>query len=283
MVYAYYLNGVTIQQSKNIFLVENTPSLDQLLMISRSTINDLPDDSQNYSGWMQNRIRTFTQSCGVDLSSALIDSLKPSSKACHNIYLWVTSKWEVRRLIFVYVKASSQDSGLMASLCSTLMVLLHGNDLGNFTLTDRYIVIENPILLCWAELAKYSFHLIATVDKYQSLGDDAPYCKLLYRNALKIYATIARRIAIQEGQDTFKSYAGTEDSSSLQPLVYRALTLIKIAGGANTTVTQSVRSNYLAESSENKAILHDLRYRAHVRKVGETSSDSSSEAENLGG
>lgn len=207
------------------------------------------------------------------------------------MYLWITSKWEWRRVIFLYIRAASRSNGLMASLCSILMVLLHGNELGNFTLTNIYIVIENPILLCWAELSKYSAHLIAAVDKYQSLGEDAPYCKLLYsskdlpefnRNALRIYATIARKIAIHEGQDTLKNYAGTEESLALQPMIDKAIMLVKVAGGANTLTTASIRQSYLAPGPENEPIRNDLRFGAHIKEMEDEGAECGSDQSNIG-
>ena len=71
------------------------------------------------------------------------------------------------------------------------------------------------------------------------------------KKGLKILATIAREIAILEGQDTLKNYAGTKRSSDTKLLVERALFLVKAAGGANTLTTRAVREGYFAKTKDN--------------------------------
>lgn len=61
------------------------------------------------------------------------------------------------------------------------MRLLRGAEIGNLSLCMKYIVLENPILLAWQELAKYSPILIAAVKRYQSLGELAPYAKFTWK------------------------------------------------------------------------------------------------------
>lgn len=232
-------------------------------------------NSRNYKGWMEGRIRSFTQSCGADASESVIERLVPSSTNCARIYSAISSKWEIRREIFKYVRAISSSKGSFAVMAKACMVLLHGAELGNFNLANKYIVIENPILLCWAELAKYSTHLIAAIDKYQSLGEDAPFCKLLYhsealpefnRQSLRIFSAIARQIAIHEGQTSFQNYNGTEEASTIKELCDRAMLLVKAAGGINTKITEDVRSHLLANTPDNRSILNDLGFGAHIDK-----------------
>lgn len=218
--------------------------------------------------------------------------LIPSSLNCNIIYAMVSSAWEIRKEIFIYIRAMSKSTLPLAPMAKACMVLLSGAELGNFNLTNRYIVVENPILLCWAEMSKYSPHLIAAIDKYHSLGEDAPYCKLLYhseslpefnRQALRTYAAVARAIAIHEGQDSFLNYAGTSTAPSVGELAEKALFLVKSAGGINTKATHAIRQNLLADTKDNDPILHDLAYGAHVdRKEVDDDDSSGDEEENIG-
>lgn len=101
------------------------------------------------------------------------------------------------------------------------------------------------------------------------------------RNGLKILATIAREIAILEGQDTLKNYAGTERTSDTKVLVDRAIFLVKAAGGAVTHVIQAVRTGYFAPTKDNAPLYEDLKFGAYVETV-EENDESSSDEENLG-
>lgn len=99
---------------------------------------------------------------------------------------------------------------------------------------------------------------------------------------MRILATIAREIAILEGQDTLKNYAGTERTSDTKVLVDRALFLVKAAGGASTHVTQAVRNGYLVSTKDNAPLYEDLKFGAYVETVVEGEDTSSDEMRKLG-
>lgn len=209
----YGSNNIEPLVSHNLPYLYIFPMMEIYLILIRKQLT-----SSNYAGWIASKIRTFTQYCGTYSMNFVLVRLQLSSQNCAMIYGIVTSRWEVRRTIFKFIKASSSSKETIYIVARASMVLLNGAELGTFNLTNRCIVIENSILLYWAELAKYSVHLVAAIDKYQKLGDDALCCKLLYpshqlpefnRKGLRIFATIARKIAILEGQDTLKNYAGT--------------------------------------------------------------------------
>lgn len=134
--------------------------------------------TENYESWIEKRVVSFGRSGGIVSTDELMD-LTPSQEVCLSVYTYISPKHDIRKIFFTMIHSLSSCKGQFYQTALTSMRLLRGAEIGNLSLCMKYIVLENPILLAWKELSKYSTALIAAVRRYQSLGDFAPYAKFI--------------------------------------------------------------------------------------------------------
>lgn len=82
----------------------------------------------------------------------------------------------------------------------------------------EYILTQNPVLLSWNGVKRiYIVNFKAALDKYRSMGPEAPYCKLLYPpeeltefkgERFGILINIAHYIAMYKGRSTLSNLIG---------------------------------------------------------------------------
>lgn len=100
-----------------------------------------------------------------------------------------------------------------------------------------------------------------------SLGDNAPYCKILFepeqvaefnRNNLWLFSTISRAIAERDGQKLVKFYKGFIQNDATSRIITQALLIVDYYGGAITHATNAVdKSILISEDNE------DIRRQIH--------------------
>lgn len=240
--------------------------------------------TENYENWMEERVVSFGRSCGI-VDTDMLRELTPSQEICLSVYTYVSPKHEIRKIFFTSIHSMSSYKGQFYQTALTSMRLLRGVELGNLSLCMKYIILENPILLAWQELAKYSPTLIAAVKRYQSLGESAPYAKFICKpedlkefgsESITMMAHIARAIAITEGASSFQNFKGTETARISARVLARALEIVSMSGGSNTRDTASMRHALLAPEG-NEKILNLLQKSAEDDQDEDSCSDSEDE------
>lgn len=176
--------------------------------------------AENYPSWIERRLNTYSNSCGLTELDGMAEAV-PSQEMCLAVYTFICPKHEIRRVLFNNIRNLSIEKTPYYHSARASLRMLRGAELGNLTLCLRYILLENPILLAWQELAKYSPDLVAAIKRYRNLGEDAPYAKFLYTpdqipeftsDRLAIMAHIARAIAIREGNSSLQHFKGTDNA-----------------------------------------------------------------------
>jgi len=122
-------------------------------------------------------------------------------------------------------------------------------ELTSFSMVVEYILTQNPVLLAWNGVSKHVVYFKAALDKFRSLGNDAPYCKLLYPpeeltefkgERIGILTNIAHDIATHEGRSTLANLRGTSTYPLPAKMVATIRRLIDLYSGAITpSVAQS--------------------------------------------
>lgn len=242
--------------------------------------------TENYESWMEKRVVSFGRSCGIVTTEDLID-LTPSQEVCLSVYTYVSPKHDIRKIIFNTSSSLASYKGQFYHTAQTSMRLLRGAEIGNLSLCMKYIVLENPILLAWQELANYSPTLIAAVKKYQSLGESAAYAKFICKpedlrefssESITMMAHIARAIAINEVASSFQNFKGTDTARINDRVLARALEIVSASGGANTRDTASMRHALLAPEGNDK-ILNLLQRSAEDELGDDSCSDSEGDSD----
>lgn len=224
-------------------------------------------NTNNFDAWYSNRRNSYAIPSGLIPSNPDLEILKASITFCQSVYAALSYSYEYRRVFFYSLKNISESrKHYCSSPALVTMNLLKGAEISNFLFINRWILELNPWLLGWAELAKFVPDIKRANDKYISLGELAPYCKLLFppqqltefnRDHLRIPFSVAIAISRNYNQSSVQFLVGDSNDTAVQKIVEDALNLVKIAGGARTRITQAVRE-YVIDSFENKDLISGL-------------------------
>lgn len=225
--------------------------------------------TNNADTWVDRRAAAFANACGTDHTTEAFQEMLPRLSYAASVYKGISPKHLIRRLsfAFVYKSAKGSPNNIMKSTCETALVYLYGAEMTPFMQINKYIVCQNPILLAWNEVAKYSDKLIAAYKKFESLGDMGPYAKLMHashelpefnRANFDLLNTIAIEIAKMSGQMSMVNYKGVQPNENIAPIVEQAKQIVDYFGGARTHGTEAVDKGILIEPDND-----DLRRMLH--------------------
>lgn len=209
----------------------------------------LNDD--NYTDWMSKRFKSYAIPLGLEADDSLLAYIQPSQAYCRQLYNNARSFWEIRRRLFVSVVGFAKSAGLLQIGGKIVLVLLRGSELTNFNFIRNWILVLNPELLCWNEMAKYIPFIQASVSKYNEIGDWADYCKLILppeeltefvSPRLRVPYTIARALAVQYDNPNIIRVKGETVANAIKAITRQALRITRVAGGANTIDTEAIRA-----------------------------------------
>ncbi|CAI6367625.1 unnamed protein product [Macrosiphum euphorbiae] len=101
--------------------------------------------------------------------------------------------------------------------------------------------------------------MIAAVNVFKSLGEEAPYCKFLYppeklqvfqHSRLGVYVAVAFEISMMEGKTSYKNYQGVSRTDLSPELQAKCRQIVTLFGGAKTKTTFALRKEILQDSQE---------------------------------
>lgn len=208
-------------------------------------------NSNNYTGWMAQRTRSFSRPLGLSEKDPKFLYLRPTLSVCSNFYSEVRSFWEIRALYFGSLWAMSRGTDLRALGCRISVSLLRNAELTNFNMILMWIISINDILLGWNEISKYHPYICAAYAKYTSLGQMAPWAKLILppdevqefaSDKLVIPFSVARAISAKYGSATANQIEGVNRNSIMEKIISHALKIVSVAGGARTIDAMSIRA-----------------------------------------
>lgn len=235
-------------------------------------------NSNNYTGWMTQRTRSFSRPLGLSEKDPKFALLRPTLTMCNNFYSEVRVFWEIRSLYFGSLWAMSKGVDLRAQGCRVAVALLRNAELTNFNLILMWIVSINDILLGWNELGKYHPYICAAYAKYLQLGEMAPWGKLILppeevqefaADKLIVPFTVARALSAKYGSATANQIEGVTKNATVEKIVSHALKIVSIAGGARTIDVMSIRA-WKLNGYENKELIQLLDQGALEGDVEET-------------
>lgn len=222
----------------------------------------------SFPNWISRRQIAFAKRTCIEQDDDNYVVLLPTLGVAANLYNAIAPRTQLRRTVFKLIRdVSSADESVWGSAFKVSMVYLMGSEMSHFIFIVKYILVENPILLSWNELAKLTPKLYAAFSKWCSLGDNAPYCKLIYppeqvsefnRQNLDTLASVARAIAQHSGKTSVMYYKGVNTDTDTNAIVEHTLRIVKAYGGARTHNTTALEENILI-AEDNKA-LRDLLY-----------------------
>lgn len=197
---------------------------------------------------MISRVKSYANAAMLNPTLLIAESFFPTEEFCGFIYGLCGGQFELKRKFLSMIRSiASRSDNTFCTICQRTMILLAGFKMLNYMLIHKWILVKNAGLLSWQGLAKEIEHIIAAYRKYMSLGDSAPYAKLLYkpeelpefhRDRLLIPFTIAHAIAAKYGQLSFANTAGSDTSAETQALVQDALVIVKVMDYARTVSNQ---------------------------------------------
>lgn len=129
-------------------------------------------DNKNYSNWIKRRMRSYAAPLWLSSGpgATLCFEFRPSQAFCSAFHDNVRIYWEIRRLFFENIYGISRREDLLAQGCRITVSLLRGAEMSNWSFISYWILLLNPDLVMWNELAKYLPHLCAAYAKYLSIG-----------------------------------------------------------------------------------------------------------------
>lgn len=145
----------------------------------------------------------------------------------------------------------SRGTDLRALGCRISVSLLRNAELTNFNMILMWIISINDILLGWNEISKYHPYICAAYAKYTSLGQMAPWAKLILppdevqefaSDKLVIPFSVARAISAKYGSATANQIEGVNRNSIMEKIISHALKIVSVAGGARTIDAMSIRA-----------------------------------------
>lgn len=142
------------------------------------------------------------------------------------------------------------------------------SELTNFAMIYEWIILKNPILLCWNGLAKHLPSLITAVETFSKMGEDGPFCKFLYPSEklemfqhvkLQVFSAVDYEICISEGKSSFKNYKGVTSSNISQELSAKCCRLVLLWGAVDTKVTHQMQAELLYDVNDKNDLTTELR------------------------
>lgn len=228
--------------------------------------------SLNYTFWVKRRKQTYAPPLGLLKEDPILDDLMISSTFAGRLYADIKVYFNLRRLLFLNVYALAQKTNLLAKGMEITVNLLRYSELANYLVISNWITILNPDLWGWNELGKYLPLVIAAQEKFENVGQLAPWCKLILPQAqttefashkLIIPFSVAKRISIEYGNSTLENLAGDNISKNIQDIIAHAMYIVRTAGGAKTCDTMSIRL-WRYNGYENPALSRALDTGAYV-------------------
>jgi len=93
----------------------------------------------------------------------------------------VAGCFHFKKAVFYIVRELSDiTSHPLCDIAMITMEYFRMAELTYFRMVVEYILTQNPVLVSLNGVAKHMVYFKSALDKYRSLGTDAPYCKLLY-------------------------------------------------------------------------------------------------------
>lgn len=215
---------------------------------------------ENIDIWYKNRIAAYTNGALCNKENSDLDALRPNLVFTNTIHHSMSRMFPLKKLLFEIIRATSKiTSNEFYQTCKVTMVYIHLSELTGFGMVYDWILIRNPILLAWNQLAKHFPHLKAAIRTYQSFGDDAPFCKFLHRSEeltvfqhsrIGIFIEAANLVSRIEGKSSFKNYQGVTKSEISDDMEMQIKTILGLFGGATTRETNAVQNRELTDSPE---------------------------------
>jgi len=198
----------------------------------------------NVDNWYKGRIRAYSRNTQSDYDEAVYNNLRPSGKFAESVNSGVAGCFQFKRLVFTLIRelATAEEHPLHESAKIT-MGYFKMAELTSFSMVVEYILTQNPVLLSWNGVNKYLAYFKAALDKFRSLGPDAPYCKLLYApeeltefkgERIGVLTNIAHDFATFEGRSTLANLRGTSTFPLKSQYVSTVRRIITLYSGAIT-------------------------------------------------
>jgi hypothetical protein len=230
--------------------------------------------SSNLENWYKSRVAAYAKICSIREDHSVMMELRPSFNFTENINSIISSCFPVKTMIFRIVQSlSSLPTHSLGGLCQVTMVYFHMAELTGFGMVHSEILMKNPILLAWNGLAKHTPKLYAALTLFRRLGDDAPYCKFIYKphelkvfqfSNIGIFVTIAHEILVMEGHQIFSNYKGIQSSNASQALIGKVREIINMFGGAKTKQSDTTRREVLVNPDEMNELMKVLNSGLHI-------------------
>lgn len=198
----------------------------------------------NLDNWYKGRIRAYSRNTNSDVDESLYLDARPSVKFAEAVNSGVAGCFRFKRTVFYIVREIAMVSRHpLSDIAIITMGYFKMAELTSFGMVVEYVLTQNPVLLTWNGVAKHLMYFKAALDKYRSLGSEAPYCKLIYPpedlaefkgERIGILTNIAHDIATQDGRSTLSNLKGVS-THPLQPKVLDTVRrIISLYGGAIT-------------------------------------------------
>lgn len=222
----------------------------------------------NVDKWYKKRVSAYATSLFASDEDECFTTLRPNITFASHINSAISAAFPFKRQVFQIIRSISEvDDHVMAGPAKITMIYFHMSELTNFAMIYEWIILKNPILLCWNGLAKHIPTLTTAVETFSKMGDDAPYCKFLYPSdqlemfqhvKLQVFSAVAYEICITEGKSSFKNYRGVTSSDMSAELASKCKRLVLLWGGADTKSTHQMKSDLLYDVNEKNDLSKEL-------------------------
>lgn len=205
----------------------------------------------NIDNWYKGRIRAYSRNTQNDYDEAIFNNIRPSVRFAEAVNSGVAGCFKFKRLVFKLVQEfSSSEAHPLYEIAKITMGYFKMAELTSFCMVVEYILTQNPVLLSWNGVNKYAVYFKAALDKYRSMGADAPYCKLLYPpeeltefkgERIGILTNIAHDIATFEGRSTLSNLRGVSTFPLPASTIATVRRIISLYNGAITPSVSHTR------------------------------------------
>jgi len=208
----------------------------------------------NIEGWLKKRRGAYATTCQIADDEESLMILSPELGFADKVNQTMASCFPFKTTVFRTIQSLSQrTTHALAPFAKITMVCFTMAELTGFSVIYDWILLKNPILLTWNGLAKHNANLIAAVNVFKSMGEDAPFCKFLYppeklqvfqHSKLGVYVAVAFEISMMEGKSSFKNYQGISRTDLSAELQAKCRQIVTLFGGAKTKTTRALRSSW---------------------------------------
>lgn len=216
--------------------------------------------SANIEGWLKKRRGAYATACGIAEDDEILITLSPELGFADKVNQMMAACFPFKTMMFRAIRSLTQRTkhGL-SGIARVTMVYFSTAELTGFAMIYDWILLRNPILLTWNGLAKHNASLLAAVNVFRNLGEDAPYCKFLYppeqlqvfqHARLGIFVAVAFEVSLMEGKASFRNYQGVARNEISTELSAKVKEIVTLFGGARTKNVSLVRKDILADEAE---------------------------------